>query len=125
MNEDIDSIIYEDLIKKGYNVVSGSKFGTDYIIYKDTVEHSVALICIYNTHSSIPIAYELASLARIAANVKKEGFLAFLIKNEPKYLRVTQKKNDRIGKPIINRNKRAKTIPNHTINTENSDMIIK
>lgn len=66
------------LFSRGYHVVSGSKFGADFIIYKEDIDHSIAVISLFQRDSVIPIQYELASLARIASNVKKSGYLAIV-----------------------------------------------
>ena len=105
MQESPKSIVAHDLEQKGYHVVSGSKFGADFIIYKEDIDHSIAVISLFQRDSVIPIQYELASLARIASNVKKSGYLAIVDGGTVEYLSVKQEKVMRDGKSLSFRNK--------------------
>ena len=68
-------LVYTDLIKKGYNVQSGLRYGVDFRIYEKGVEvgegHSEWLVRVYSHKDRINIS-DFASFNRVAHSTKKK-----------------------------------------------------
>ncbi|AAT43103.1 tRNA-intron lyase [Picrophilus oshimae] len=93
LNNDVKSnvdVIYKDLIKRGFIVKSGFKYGSNFRIYKNSMnEHSDYLVN-YMDHD---LWYVIARAVRLASNVRKRLIISGIIDNDPVYIKIERIKD--------------------------------
>lgn len=84
-NFDEKYMVYEDLREKGYIVISGLKFGTDFAVYKKGpgLEHAPYIVDVLSGEYEINTD-ELIRAGRLATSVKKRFIIAIPNKNTGK-----------------------------------------
>ena len=80
-------IVYRDLRKKGFIVLSGLKFGVDYAVYRKGpgIEHAPFLVDVVKPDTNIN-SDELVRAGRLATSVRKRFILAYPEGNTVRYI---------------------------------------
>jgi tRNA-intron endonuclease len=82
-------LVYEDLRNRGYIVISGLKFGTDFAVYEKGpgLEHAPYIVDVLNIKSIINTD-ELIRAGRLATSVRKRFIIAIpnIVTGDVKYL---------------------------------------
>ena len=88
LNKDIKNPldkIYKDLIERGFIVKSGFKYGSNFRVYKNSMdEHSEYLV----SYMEKDLWYVIARAVRLASNVRKKLIIAGIIENKPLYIKI-------------------------------------
>lgn len=86
--------VYHDLYQKGYCITDGSKFGSNFLIYKGdpSIYHAEAIIHVVFVDESYPL-FKFISWCRLANTVKKNCLFAFKKKGNIFYLQMNWLRN--------------------------------